>query len=694
MLAGAILLATAKIRAKRKHSIAAPFKIMQSQEKSSLQYMYIMSKRVEEDECICYFQNLATVSWWWKWLQLGHRQLVQSITVGFTYRFGSKILVQNCPVFAYDLSIKSRRGNPFPKTGGISCEILGTKPTFEIQSKSGCEYKGIWIRIWDPNPEGHLLEARDLSLGRDFPFGIWYPNPNSKFPTLNTQAKVCRTGFASQNQIKFTKVFDPPKLLIHRSSASPQSEVKFESLSTPRALVPLGDRGDVDRFTVLLVHYKECTCGPALKALSATRWYCIILSSSDLSDKNADMTWSLISWDYLITFDDEVRPYCSSHVGLSTDQLKDHFVLGASSFWHGPIFVWHLKIGWAVLRKIMDQILILCTTRCALGVHLENADERFLYHLCENGTMIGAYDACFVGTESSSVLYVTMQLLVIESILVLQIWAIMGKRRWILWTFFSLLVCSTTTSIMLNLHFFFNSAILLYAIPTLIFETIIFVSAAHHGIKQSGGVRSLLLQDTTPFRYGPTPILHLVFQGSVLYFTADDYFSILCSLPVMAFINPGLGITIMSVTINHMLLHLRKQGLSDTVGPPSQGVELTTLRATANHAMSLEAGENVMSIGPFPQGSSKHHSFHQWHAASSEVSYPDHNASGHSVASSFSSQRLGITDQTRASMSSVNSSSDVITFLESGPIFTQSSLTASYWLLPHHETPMPQKRRM
>ncbi len=58
---------------------------------------------------------------------------------------------------------------------------------------------------------------------------------------------------------------------------------------------------------------------------------------------------------------------------------------------------------------------------------------------------------------------------------------------------------------------------------------------------------------------------------------------------------------IMSVMVNHMLLRLRKQGLSDTVGPPSHGVELTTLRATVNWVMSLEAGENVMSIGPFPQ---------------------------------------------------------------------------------------------
>ncbi|KAK0215101.1 hypothetical protein IW262DRAFT_1405095 [Armillaria fumosa] len=208
----------------------------------------------------------------------------------------------------------------------------------------------------------------------------------------------------------------------------------------------------------------------------------------------------------------------------------------------------------------------------------------------------GAYRACYLGTESSSVIYVSMQLLVIESILILRIWAITGKRRWVLWTFFGLLVCSTTMSIMLSVNM--ASASLQYAVPTLIFEAIIFVFAAYHGIKGSGGVTSLLLRSKGPFRYGPKPILRRVFQGSVLYFIAA-----LCSLPVMAFVDSRLGVTIMSVTITHMLLRLRKQGNSDTTGPSSQGTELTTFRATTNGAMSLEAGEDIIDILPHPQGS-------------------------------------------------------------------------------------------
>lgn len=57
--------------------------------------------------------------------------------------------------------------------------------------------------------------------------------------------------------------------------------------------------------------------------------------------------------------------------------------------------------------------------------------------------------------------------------------------------------------------------------------------------------------------------------------------------------------------MNHMLLHLRKQVHSETesVGPPLQEVELMTLRATTrNRGMSLDLGEDIIDIGPYPQG--------------------------------------------------------------------------------------------
>ncbi|KAK0468810.1 hypothetical protein IW261DRAFT_1597968 [Armillaria novae-zelandiae] len=295
------------------------------------------------------------------------------------------------------------------------------------------------------------------------------------------------------------------------------------------------------------------------------------------------ITWSLIFWDYLITLDDEITFFWSSRRS-----------------WIKFLFFANRYIG--LLLRVWDVIVMI------LGIIFGIPDpylksliaqkDDILNHLCDKliSESIQAFQACLVCVDSGSVLYVSMQLLVIESILVLRIWAIMGKRRWVLWTFCGLLFCSTATSIVLSVHFFlFASFAWPYAIPTLLFEAIIFGSAAYHGIKASGGLRPLLLQSQGPFRSGPKPILLLVFQGSVLYFIA-----VLLSLPIMAFFDPRLGITTMSIAVSYMLLGLRKNVLSDPVGPSSQGVELRTLRFTANRALSSEEGEATMNTGSFP----------------------------------------------------------------------------------------------
>ncbi|KAK0472003.1 hypothetical protein IW261DRAFT_1509594 [Armillaria novae-zelandiae] len=150
---------------------------------------------------------------------------------------------------------------------------------------------------------------------------------------------------------------------------------------------------------------------------------------------------------------------------------------------------------------------------------------------------------------------------------------------------------STTASIIFSIESINRSANLMYGIPTMIFEAIIFISAAYHGIKASGGLRSLLLLKKDPFWCGRKPILHVVFQGSVLYFIA-----VFCSLSIIVLVDPRLGTSIMSVTVTHMLLHLRKQVLSDSTSPSSHGVELMTFRAITNGAMSLEVGEDVIDI--------------------------------------------------------------------------------------------------
>ncbi|KAK0432671.1 hypothetical protein EV421DRAFT_1496194 [Armillaria borealis] len=158
----------------------------------------------------------------------------------------------------------------------------------------------------------------------------------------------------------------------------------------------------------------------------------MVLYYLDIFDAAPYMTWPLIFWDYLITLDDEITLFWFSR----TSWIK--FLFFANRYMGLVLRIWDI-----------------------IWKHLENAylpligqDEPFPYNLCENAGSPRAYEACVIGTESDSVLYVTIQLLVVESILVLRIWAIMGKRRWILWTFSGLLACSTTASVMLAIHLF------------------------------------------------------------------------------------------------------------------------------------------------------------------------------------------------------------------------------------------------
>ncbi|PBK64393.1 hypothetical protein ARMSODRAFT_471602 [Armillaria solidipes] len=212
------------------------------------------------------------------------------------------------------------------------------------------------------------------------------------------------------------------------------------------------------------------------------------------------VTWSLILWDYLITLDDEITLFCFSRRS-----------------WIKFLFFANRYMGLVLrIRDIVEE-------------HLNNTDDPMgFYNPCRR-VMPEAYKACAVSTESDSVLYVIPQLLVMESILILRVWAIMGKRRWILWTFFGLLACTTAVSIVLNLSFLMDTLNMLtpslrYVLPTLIFEAIIFTAAAYHGFKVSGGMKSLLSLSKGPFQHGPKPIMRLIFQGSVLYFM-----SVLCS---------------------------------------------------------------------------------------------------------------------------------------------------------------------
>ncbi|PBK60594.1 hypothetical protein ARMSODRAFT_979241 [Armillaria solidipes] len=123
----------------------------------------------------------------------------------------------------------------------------------------------------------------------------------------------------------------------------------------------------------------------------------------------------------------------------------------------------------------------------------------------------------YFGSVSESVIYVTIQFLVVEGIHVFRVWAIMGDRRRILWTFFFLQHGCIQSAFRI---FFGWYRSLGKGMSTVIFQAIIFIIAVHHGIEYPGGMRWPFSADQRILRYLPKPVIPLLFQGSVLYFIA------------------------------------------------------------------------------------------------------------------------------------------------------------------------------
>ncbi|KAK0215094.1 hypothetical protein IW262DRAFT_263456 [Armillaria fumosa] len=262
------------------------------------------------------------------------------------------------------------------------------------------------------------------------------------------------------------------------------------------------------------------------------------------------VTRSFIVWDYLISIDDEVDLFwCSRRSWIKFLFFVNRYL---------GLF---LRI-WDVIRERYKLKYSTC------GVARSSKEIRCLLIYPE------------------SIIYVTIQFAVIGSILVLRIWAIMGRQRCILLTFFGLLVC--TTSISVVLYFILDpesvEAIVLRFVLALLFEAAFFAPAAHRGIKQLRHWRSLLSSSGGTFQVNPKPIMQLILQDSFLYFL-----TVLGALPIMSFLDTQLGLTIISITVSRMLLRLRRQAASDSAGQSSSQEELTTFRVVSGSIILSEA---------------------------------------------------------------------------------------------------------
>ncbi|KAK0432662.1 hypothetical protein EV421DRAFT_2023907 [Armillaria borealis] len=235
-----------------------------------------------------------------------------------------------------------------------------------------------------------------------------------------------------------------------------------------------------------------------------------------LSEAGIYMATTLVLWEYLLNIDDEVQTVLSRCLLL-------------------------------VLKKIINQISLLRVDHGGTRIATSNYFSEFgmpslVGYIC--GPNYNPHNICSLVINPELILYVTIQLFVIESILVLRVWTITGKKRRILWTLFGLLVCTTSASIVLCYIFETGNTTFLYFFPTVLFEVAIFSPAAHFGIKHLRDLRSLQSSRTRALRLSPIPIMQLMFRDSVLYFV-----TILCALPIMVYLDTPLGLAVMSVTM-------------------------------------------------------------------------------------------------------------------------------------------------
>ncbi|KAG7443912.1 uncharacterized protein BT62DRAFT_304506 [Guyanagaster necrorhizus] len=268
------------------------------------------------------------------------------------------------------------------------------------------------------------------------------------------------------------------------------------------------------------------------------------------------ITRSFILWDYLISIDDEINFFWSSRTSWIKFLFFVNRYLGLSlRFW--DVLGERYESNYSTCRVVWPE---------------ESLSSKEVYCLL---------------LYPESIIYVTIQLVIIGIILVLRIWVILGKKRCILWIFSGWLACTASTSVWLSFVFNFGNVggSVFHFIPTLLFEASIFTAGAQRGMKHLRYWRTLPSSNGSTFQLGPKPMMQVMLQDSVLYFM-----TVLFALPIMTFVDIQLGLTIISVTVTRMLLRLRRRARgTDAAGQSTVQEELTTFRAVSRGTISSEA---------------------------------------------------------------------------------------------------------
>ncbi|PBK87078.1 hypothetical protein ARMGADRAFT_1085835 [Armillaria gallica] len=118
----------------------------------------------------------------------------------------------------------------------------------------------------------------------------------------------------------------------------------------------------------------------------------------------------------------------------------------------------------------------------------------------------------------------------------------------------------------------------------LLFELIVFLMAIAYGFR---GVKATKILTQVRQNFGPKPIMGLLLRDSVFYFVV-----VLCCAPIQAFVDTGLGLSLMSIMRTRMLLRLRKRAKEDLNMARTQDMELGSFRV-ANPVEELSTASDA-----------------------------------------------------------------------------------------------------
>ncbi|PBK60537.1 hypothetical protein ARMSODRAFT_982204 [Armillaria solidipes] len=267
---------------------------------------------------------------------------------------------------------------------------------------------------------------------------------------------------------------------------------------------------------------------------------------------------TFLLWEYLINIDDEVDLFWFSKLSW----IKCLFFVNR-----------YLTIALRVWDILCSEFFVISDIEPGLStVVIAHYGET----TCGSVASYPLRYLCSLGLKSDSIVYVTIQILVMESILVLRVWAMLGRKKNVLVSFSILLFVNVAATLSMNLYLNDLSTIsplimtLFNWLPMLIFELILFLTAAIYGVR---GVKSTKILAEMRQNFGPKPIMNLLLRDSVFYFVI-----VLCCVPILILVDNKSGLSLMSVTITRMLLRLRKRAKADLNMPLSQDMELESFQ--------------------------------------------------------------------------------------------------------------------